>query len=214
MRPAVLTKLGHYEILAILGTGGMGDVYKALDTRLGRTVAIKIAKAGFSDRTEVEARAVAALNHPNICQLYDVGSSISGAQYLVMEYVEGETLETRLEKGPLEVQQVLAIAGQIAGALAAAHHKGIVHRDLKPGNIMLTRSGVKLLDFGLARIDVEPAVHETTATAGMTEPGTVLGTFQYMAPEQLQGERADTRTDLFAFGSVLYEMLTGTKAFQ
>ena len=193
------TQLGPYQILGSLGTGGMGAVYKARDTRLGRTVAIKVSSARFSDRFEREARAIAALNHTCICTLHDIGPN-----YLVMELVEGQPL-----KGPLPIEDALRYAVQIADALDAAHRKGIVHRDLKPGNILVTRSGVKLLDFGLAKM--EPKSDETQTC--LTGEGSVLGTLQYMSPEQVQGKSAGARSDIFSFGAVLYEMVTGKRAF-
>jgi serine/threonine protein kinase len=186
-----------------IGAGGMGEVYKARDTRLYRLVAIKTSKEQFTERFEREARAVAALNHPNICTLHDVGPN-----YLVMEYIEGQTL-----KGPLPLDQVLQYATQICDALDAAHRKGITHRDLKPANILLTKSGIKLLDFGLAKLNRGRAVDAATETIALTKANTILGTLQYMAPEQLEGKEADARCDIFAFGAVLYEMLTGQRAF-
>jgi Tol biopolymer transport system component/predicted Ser/Thr protein kinase len=197
-------RLGPYEIVGLIGAGGMGEVYKGRDTRLERPVAIKISKKQFEERFEREARAVAALNHPHICTLYDVGPD-----YLVMEYVEGKPLE-----GPLAIEETLRYASQIADALDAAHRKGIVHRDLKPANILVTKQGVKVLDFGLAR-HVEPVSTDgkETLTKALTGRGTILGTPQYMAPEQVEGREADTRSDIFAFGCVLYEMLTGKCAF-
>ncbi len=196
------TRLGPYEILAPIGAGGMGEVYKARDTRLDRIVAIKVSHEKFSERFEREARAVAALNHPHICTLYDVGPN-----YLVMEYIEGAPL-----KGPLSTEEALRLALQIAEALEAAHTKGVVHRDLKPGSILVAKSGVKLLDFGLAKkIGVQPAGEETVT---QTHAGTVLGTTAYMSPEQAQGAAVDTRSDIFSFGSVLYEMLSGQRAFR
>src|SRR5499427_7137334 len=218
------TKLGPYEVVGPLGTGGMGEVYRARDTRLERTVAIKILPVQVSSdpvrkqRFEREAKTISNLNHPNICTLHDIGSQ-DGIDYLVMEYVEGETLEKRLEKGPLPTDLLLRHSMEIADALEKAHRSGVVHRDLKPGNIMLTKSGAKLLDFGLAKWSGAGASEEetlktlTTAGAKLTEQGTILGTFQYMAPEQLEGKEADARTDLFAFGEVLYEMATGRSAF-
>jgi eukaryotic-like serine/threonine-protein kinase len=240
------TRLGPYEIQSAIGAGGMGEVYKGRDTRLDRAVAIKIlpaalaADAQFRERFEREARAISQLTHPNICTLYDVGEQTPSPQpsgtghdsvrFLVMELLDGETLESRLARGgperaALQVNDALAIAIQIADALAVAHRAGIVHRDLKPGNIFLVRSGgastppiAKLLDFGLAKTSA-PAVSGSatmapTTPASVTAQGTILGTFQYMAPEQIEGMEADARTDLFAFGCVLYEMLTGQKAFE
>jgi TolB-like protein/Tfp pilus assembly protein PilF/predicted Ser/Thr protein kinase len=194
------TRLGPYEIVTLLGSGGMGEVHKAIDTRLGRTVAIKLLFSAHTDRFEREARAIAALNHPHICTLYDVGRD-----YLVMEYIEGAPL-----KGPLPADDAARVALEIAGALEAAHAEGIVHRDLKPGNIMLTRSGVKLLDFGLAKVK-QIADVETTAT--QTQAGEILGTAGYMSPEQIHGQPVDARSDIFSFGAVLYEMLSGRRAF-
>src|SRR5713226_8952606 len=196
------TKLGPYEILALIGAGGMGEVYRARDPRLGRDVAIKVSHEEFTDRFEREARAVAALNHPNICHLYDVGPN-----YLVMEYIEGES-----PKGPLPLDEALRIARQIAEALEAAHDKGITHRDLKPGNIKIKPDGtVKVLDFGLAKIHAGPASsveNSPTLTIGMTQAGMILGTAAYMAPEQARGkESVDKRADIWAFGVVLYELL-------
>jgi protein kinase-like protein/WD40 repeat protein len=200
-------KLGPYKIESRLGSGGMGDVYKAFDTRLGRAVAIKVSKEQFSERFDREARAIAALNHPNICTLHDVGPN-----YLVMELVEGPTLADRIKPGPVPLAEALRIARQIADALEAAHEKGIVHRDLKPGNIKVKRDGtVKVLDFGLATRVGGPVQEDSTAT--MTTPGTILGTAAYMAPEQARGEVLDKRADIWAFGVVLYEMLTGKQPF-
>jgi Tol biopolymer transport system component/predicted Ser/Thr protein kinase len=197
------TRLGPYEIVAPIGAGGMGQVYRASDTRLHRTVAVKVAADQFSERFEREARAVAALNHGNICQIYDVG-----ANYLVMEFIEGQPL-----KGPLPLDRALMYAGQISDALDAAHRKNITHRDLKPANILVTKGGIKLLDFGLAKI--VPAVGgENTTTMALTAKGELLGTLNYMSPEQLQGRDADARSDIFALGLVLYEMLTGRRAFE
>src|SRR5216117_974206 len=228
------SRLGPYEIVAPLGAGGMGEVYRAKDTRLDRTVAIKIISTTLGDRPEMrqrferEARAVSSLSHPHICPLFDVGQH-EGVEFLVMEHLDGETLAARLKKGPLPIDQVLRYAIEIASALDAAHRQGIVHRDLKPGNVMLTKAGAKLLDFGLAKTGVvqafRPAVTggpegphydslTPTGAASLTTQGTILGTFQYMAPEQIEGQEADTRTDIFAFGAVLYEMVTGRKAFE
>ena len=201
------TRLGPYELLSALGAGGMGEVWKARDTRLNRLVAIKASHTSFSERFEREARAIAAVNHPHVCSLYDVGPD-----YLVMEYVEGESLH-----GPVPVAQALALADQILDALDAAHQKGIVHRDLKPDNILLTRSGVKVLDFGLAKIQDAPAAdsHSQVATQAvyLTVEGSILGTLPYMSPEQVEGREADTRSDIFAFGVVLYELIAGTRPF-
>ena len=218
------TRLGPYEIESPLGAGGMGEVYKARDTRLDRTVAIKVLPehvAGDPDlkqRFEREAKTISSLNHPHICSLYDVGED-AGTTFLVMEYLDGDTLAARLTQGPLPTAQVLKIATEIADALDKAHRQGITHRDLKPGNIMLTKSGAKLLDFGLAKL--RPAgtlgADGFSAAATQSEPltgrGTILGTLQYMAPEQLEGKEADHRTDIFAFGAVVYEMATGQRAF-
>jgi serine/threonine protein kinase len=216
------TRLGPYEILAPLGAGGMGEVYRARDTRLDRTVAIKILPAEFSadperrQRLSREARAISSLSHPNICTLYDVGHQ-DGTDFLVMEHLEGETLAQRLEKGPLPTEQVLRIGIEIASALARAHRQGIVHRDLKPGNVMLTKSGAKLLDFGLAKTGAAPATSMTdmlTASKPLTAERTVVGTFQYMSPEQIEGREIDARSDLFSFGALLYEMAAGRRAFE
>jgi predicted Ser/Thr protein kinase len=199
------TRLGPYEVLAKLGEGGMGEVYRARDTRLDRSVALKVSKEAFSDRFEREARAVAALNHPNICTLHDVGPN-----YLVMELVDGVPLA-----GPLPVEKAVDYAGQILDALEAAHRQGITHRDLKPANILVTKQGIKLLDFGLAtKASPTGASGGDDATvAALTQQGQIAGTLQYMAPEQLQGQPADARSDIFAFGCVLYELLSGTRAF-
>src|SRR5712692_2087286 len=217
--------LGPYEILAPIGAGGMGEVYRARDTRLERTVAVKVLPQHLSSspesrqRFEREAKTISQLSHPHICALHDVGRE-GETEYLVMEYLEGETLADRLLKGPLPVEQTLRYGIQIADALDKAHRQGIVHRDLKPGNVMLTKSGIKLLDFGLAKAmaPASPAssvsVFPTQAGANLTQEGTILGTFQYMPPEQLEGREADARTDIFAFGAVLYEMATGQNAFR
>jgi serine/threonine protein kinase/dipeptidyl aminopeptidase/acylaminoacyl peptidase len=194
--------LGPYRIESFLAAGGMGEVYRATDTRLNRQVAIKVSAARFSERFEREARLIASLNHPNICQLYDVGPN-----YLVMEFVEGTPL-----KGPLGVKKAVEYSGQILEALDAAHRKGITHRDLKPANILVIKQGIKLLDFGLAKQSAP--VSETEATRALTQQGQIAGTLQYMSPEQLQGKEADARSDLFSFGCVLYEMLTGKRAFE
>jgi eukaryotic-like serine/threonine-protein kinase len=219
-------RLGPYEILAAIGAGGMGEVYRARDTRLDRIVAIKVLPAHLADKPELrerferEARTIASLNHPHICVLHDIGRQ-DGIDFLVMEYLEGETLAQRLLKGPLPLEQVLQYAVEIADALDKAHRKGITHRDLKPGNIMLTKSGTKLLDFGLAKLKPETAPANIslsklpTAKDNLTAQGTILGTLQYMAPEQLEGKEkeVDARTDIFAFGAVVYEMATGKRAF-
>src|ERR1700733_6995182 len=195
-------KLGPYEILAPVGAGGMGEVYKARDTRLNRIVAIKVSKEEFTDRFEREALLVASLNHPHICQLFDVGPN-----YLVFEYIDGAPL-----KGPMAAKDALLIALQIAEALEEAHKHGIVHRDLKPANILLTTRGVKVLDFGLAKQQGENrAAGDETETSDLTRAGAVMGTPAYMAPEQWQGKPADARSDIFAFGCVFYELVTGTR---
>jgi serine/threonine protein kinase len=219
-------RLGPYEILSAIGAGGMGEVYKARDTRLDRIVAIKVLPTHLADRAELrerferEAKTIASLNHPHICVLHDIGHQ-DGTDYLVMEYLEGETLAQRLVKGPLPLEQVLQYGIEIADALDKAHRKGITHRDLKPGNIMLTKSGTKLLDFGLAKLAQEaapstPDSQLPTMKSVVTAEGTILGTLQYMAPEQVEGKQGeiDARTDIFAFGAVVYEMATGKKAFE
>jgi len=217
------TKLGPYEIGVPLGAGGMGEVYRARDTRLDRTVAIKILPANISadplakQRFEREAKTISGLNHPNICTLHDVGSQ-DGVDYLVMECVEGETLAKRLEKGPLPLEQVLKYGMQIADALDKAHRSGVVHRDLKPSNVMLTPSGAKLLDFGLAKAVQTALAGEISSLVTLSKPftaeGTIIGTIPYMAPEQLEGKEADVRTDIFALGALLYEITTGRRAFE
>src|ERR1700757_3795356 len=233
------TQLGPYEISTPLGVGGMGGVYRGRDTRLERAVAIKILPAHLSSdpvnkqRFEREARTISSLNHAHICVLHDVGHQ-DGIDYLVMECVEGETLARRLEKGPLPLEQVLRYGAQIADGLDKAHRAGIVHRDLKPGNIMLTASGAKLLDFGLAKpaagllgtqaLSDKGQLTPSTPTMNLsalgapprtlTQQGTIVGTFQFMAPEVLQGQEADARSDIFSFGCVLYEMITGRRAFE
>jgi eukaryotic-like serine/threonine-protein kinase len=217
------TKLGPYEIVAPLGAGGMGEVYRARDTRLNRTVAIKILPANIStdpvakQRFEREAKTISRLNHPNICALYDVGSQ-DGVDYLVMECLEGETLAKRLENGALPLCEVLKIGREMAEALDKAHRNGMVHRDLKPGNIMLTKAGAKLLDFGLAKSAAPMAAVETMTVAlrqsPVTQEGTIVGTIQYMSPEQVEGKELDGRSDIFSLGAVLYEMLTGQRAFE
>ena len=230
------TKLGPYEIISPLGAGGMGEVYRARDTRLERTVAIKVLPSHLSSspelraRFEREARAISSLNHPYICHLYDIGSQ-DGIAYLVMEYLQGDTLADRLRKGALPLRQAMEFGSQIAEALATAHRAGILHRDLKPGNVMLTPTGAKLMDFGLAK--PAPSIGDKKAVSGLTpsmptltlaalsspvkaltEHGTVVGTFQYMAPELLRGAQADARSDIFSLGCVLYEMVTGRRAFE
>lgn len=217
------TKLGPYEIVAPLGAGGMGEVFRGRDTRLDRAVAIKILTQGIADTPEVrlrferEARAVSSLNHPHICALYDVGHQ-DGIEYLVMEYIEGETLAARIARGPLPTPDLLRYASQIADALDKAHRQGIVHRDLKPGNVMLAKSGAKLLDFGLAKgggiLQGGDIASSPTVSQPLTTRGTIVGTMQYMSPEQLEGKEADARSDIFSFGAVLYEMATGKKAFE
>jgi serine/threonine-protein kinase len=225
------SRLGPYEIGAPIGAGGMGEVYKARDTRLDRSVAIKVLPPEFSAdsdrraRFEREAKTIAGLNHPNICTLHDVGehpstSSRQAALYLVMELLTGETLAERLAKGALPLDEALSVAAEVADALAAAHRQGVVHRDLKPGNVMLTKSGAKLLDFGLAKLTghgeqpaAESVASAPTQTRPLTTQGAIVGTLQYMAPEQVEGKPADARTDLWALGAILYELLTGKRAF-
>ncbi len=217
------TRLGPYEILSALGAGGMGEVYRAKDTRLGREVAVKVLPQHLSSSPEIrarferEAKTVSSLNHPNICTLHDVGRE-GDTDYLVMELIEGETLAQRLVKGALPLADVLKYGAQIADALDRAHRAGVMHRDLKPGNVMLTKSGAKLMDFGLARATGLGPVSELTSSPTVVGPltteGTIIGTFQYMAPEQLEGQEADTRADLWALGCVLYEMATGRRAFE
>jgi eukaryotic-like serine/threonine-protein kinase len=228
-------QLGHYQIVSVLGAGGMGEVYKAKDARLNRTVAIKVLPRVLSERADLrqrftrEARAIASLSHPNICPLYDIGRQ-DGVDFLVMEYLEGETLSKRLRNGPLPTEQLLRTAVEIATALDQAHRHGVIHRDLKPGNIMLTKQGAKLLDFGLAKQKHPPLTQASsslsplprgttggqtaTGSESLTEQGMILGTLEYMAPEQVEGKEADTRTDIFAIGVVIYEMATGRKAFE
>jgi serine/threonine protein kinase len=217
------SRLGPYEIVAPIGAGGMGEVYRAKDTRLERTVAVKVLPAHLTSspesrqRFEREARTISQLSHPHICALYDVGHQ-DGVDYLVMEYLEGDTLAERLAKGPLSLELSLRYGCEIADALDKAHRQGIVHRDLKPGNVMVTKSGVKLLDFGLAKAlapvsSVSQFTALPTQAVPVTREGTLIGTLHYMAPEQLEGKEADARTDVFAFGCVLYEMATGKKTF-
>ncbi len=221
------TKLGPYEIQSPLGSGGMGEVYRARDVRLDRNVAVKILPAHLSDRPESEgrfereARTISSLNHPHICQLHDVGEQ-DGARYLVMELLAGETLADRLRRGPMPLDQVLHYGSEIAEGLEAAHRCGVVHRDLKPGNVMLTKTGAKLMDFGLAKgtRTTKPVSAELTATmtsshaTPLTQQGTIVGTFQYMAPEQVEGKEADARSDIFSLGAVLYEMTSGKRPFE
>jgi eukaryotic-like serine/threonine-protein kinase len=215
------TRLGPYEIVAPLGAGGMGEVYRAKDTRLERTVAIKVLPTHLSTdpvrklRFEREAKIISSLNHPHICTLYDIGSQ-DGIEYLVMECLEGETLAKRLEKGPLPVDQVLKYGAQIADALDKAHRRGVVHRDVKPSNIILTAAGAKMLDFGLAKPSVATSLTTTLTKVDVpvTEEGTIVGTFQYMSPEQVEGKEVDGRSDIFSLGAVLYEAVTGRKAFE
>jgi len=216
-------KLGPYEIIAPSGAGGMGEVYKAKDTRLERTVAIKILpaisqeNASIRQRFEREAKSISSLNHPNICTLFDVGHQ-DGIDYLVMEYLDGETLSSRLSKGSIPQPELFTLGIQIADALDNAHRQGLIHRDLKPGNIMLTKTGAKLMDFGLAKLHhgggVVSGGSYSTHTTPLTGEGAIIGTLQYMSPEQLEGKEADQRSDIFAFGAVLYEMATGQKAFK
>ena len=214
---------GSYQVQALIAAGGMGEVYRALDTRLNRTVAIKTLPEHLSndperrERFDREARIVSSLNHPHICTLHDVGMQ-DDIHYLVMEHIDGETLQKRLERGPLPLAQALEYAIQIVDALDKAHRRGIIHRDLKPGNVMLTKSGVKLLDFGLATryspaaaVAFDDRAHD--GSKGLTAEGTIMGTLQYISPEQVEGKPADVRTDIFAFGTLAYEMITGRTAF-
>ncbi len=216
------TRLGHYEIIELIGAGGMGEVYKARDPRLNRTVAVKVLLKAVSEKPEAsarferEARTIAGLHHPHICVVYDVGRQ-DNTDFLVMEFLEGETLASCLERGRLPLDQTLKFAIEIADALDKAHRNGVTHRDLKPGNIMITRDGVKLLDFGLAKLRDNQnfsTYSQAPTKADVTEEGTIVGSLQYMAPEQLEGREADARTDLFAFGATLHEMVTGQKAFE
>src|SRR5689334_21171572 len=219
------TRLGPYEILSPIGAGGMGEVYKARDTRLDRIVAVKVMTQQRTSpeerqRFEREAKTISQLSHPHICALYDVGRE-GETDYLVMEYLEGQPLSDRLARGPLPLEQTLRYGIEITDALDNAHRAGIVHRDLKPPNVMLTKDGVKLLDFGLAKAiatasrpsEVSALPTETEQSGDLTREGMILGTLPYMAPEQLEGKRADERTDIFALGATLYEMATGTRAF-
>src|ERR1700686_4574894 len=228
-------KLGPYEIQSPLGAGGMGEVYRAMDGRLDRTVAIKVLGSHLSSspelkqRMEREAKSISSLNHPCICQLYDIGSQ-NGTDYLVMEFLEGETLAERLRKGPLPLNEIYKVGIAVAEALAVAHRQGIFHRDLKPGNIMLTQSGAKLMDFGLAKplalqntglgSGAAPSFTAAATLSGpsplspLTTAGSIIGTIQYMSPEQIEGKEADARADIFAFGAVLYEMAAGKRPFE
>jgi len=221
---SVGTKLGPYELSASIGAGGMGEVYRAHDARLGRDVAVKILPASFADdperlrRFEQEARAAAALNHPNLLAVYDVGTQ-DGRPYIVSELLEGETLRQRLQSGPMPVRKVTEVGAQIARGLAAAHEKGIIHRDLKPDNIFIIRDGrVKILDFGLAKLYLRDStgleVTSGPTLASKTTPGMVMGTIGYMSPEQVRGQELDHRTDIFSFGTIFYEMITGKRAFE
>src|ERR1035438_3348672 len=221
------TKLGPYDIQSPHGAGGMGEVYQARDPRIDRTVAIKILPTQVSQdsdakqRFDREARAISSLNHPNICALYDVGTQ-DGISYIVMEYLQGQTLANRLDKGPLPFGQLLKYAIDICEGLDRAHRSGVIHRDLKPGNIMLTKTGAKLMDFGLAKsvaiaaslVSNVTATSFTPASHPLTMQGTVVGTVQYMSPEQVEGKEADARSDIFSLGCVLYEMATGKRAFE
>jgi eukaryotic-like serine/threonine-protein kinase len=221
MALSVGAKLGPYEVLGVAGTGGMGEVYRARDTRLDRIVAIKILPALLAASPEArqrlvrEAKSISSLSHPHICQLYDVGHQ-DGMDYLVLEYLEGETLADRLERGRMPVEQVLKVGAEIADALEKAHAKGLIHRDLKPGNVMLTKSGAKLLDFGLAKhhaSGIDTVLTAITQSKPLTAEGMIVGTYHYMSPEQVEGHQADARSDIFALGAVIYEMATGKRAF-
>jgi len=213
-------RLGPYRLVSLLGVGGMGEVYKAVDTRLQRVVALKILPKDLTTeeervkRFQQEARAISVLNHPHICTLYDIGEH-NGRSFLVMEYLAGETLAERLKMGPLPLEQALEVGADVAGALEAAHKQGIVHCDLKPGNVMLTRTGAKLIDFGLAKLRKHDGLDTSTAeTVTQTTPGVVMGTLEYMSPEQLEGKTVDRRTDFWGLGVILYEMFTGRRAFE
>src|SRR5262249_16530746 len=222
------TKLGPYEITGAVGAGGMGEVYRARDTRLGRDVAIKVLPEAFAkdailkERFDREAKTISSLNHPNICTLYDVGHQ-NGTDYLVMELLEGESLAKRVERGAMPIAETLRVGMEISDALDRAHRQGIVHRDLKPGNVVLTKSGAKLLDFGLAKphplttgsgSSLSAIATQVSPTSPVTREGAVIGTFQYMSPEQVEGREAGARSDIFALGAVLYEMATGKRAFE
>jgi eukaryotic-like serine/threonine-protein kinase len=215
------TQFGPYEVLELLGAGGMGEVYHARDPRLDRTVAIKILLAPRDasptqlERFRREARSIGRISHPHICTLHDVGEQ-DGVPFLVMEYLDGETLSERLERGAIPIEQAIPFAIQIAEALSALHDRGVIHRDLKPSNVMLTAGGVKLLDFGLAKLrdgEYAEVVTEPTKSLSLTDPGSIVGTLPYMAPEQIEGQPVDTRTDIFSFGVVLYEMIAGRRPF-
>ncbi len=198
-------QLGHYLIEAHIGSGGMGSVYRALDTRLNRIVAVKVIDGRFGDRFGREAKTIASITHAHVCTLYDIGEN-----YLVMEYIDGKPI-----KGPLPLDEVVRLGAQIAEALGAAHKKGVVHRDLKPGNVLVNEAGVKVIDFGLAKQVVTiPNPEEATLSEPLTNEGTLLGTVPYMSPEQLRGKEPDARSDIFALGCVLYEMVTGKRAFE
>jgi len=213
MSPSPGSQLDHYEIVELIGKGGMGEVYRAKDTRLPREAAIKISAEQFSERFSREAKIIAALNHPNISTLYDIGPN-----YLVMELVEGPTLADRIKQGALSLEEASTIARQIADALDYAHEKGVVHRDLKPGNIKIRPDGlVKVLEFGLAKVGGTPVAssdESPTITIGQTQAGMILGTAAYMAPEQAKGKEVDKRADIYAFGLVFYEMLSGVRPHQ
>src|SRR2546425_2142435 len=218
------SRLGPYEILSPLGAGGMGEVYKARDTRLERTVAVKVLPQHLSENADVrqrferEAKTIARLNHPHICALYDVGNQ-DGVEFLVMEYLEGETLSARLTRGPLPIDESLRHATALAQAIARAHQERIVHRDIKPSNVMLTESGAKLLDFGLAKLrgpEASPllgTLSDSPTDDAISHAGTIVGTYAYIAPEQRQGRAVDGRTDIYALGLLIYEMITGQRAF-
>ena len=214
------TQLGPYKIISLIGSGGMGEVYRARDTRLLRDVALKVLPASFTNdpdrlrRFEQEARAVAALNHPNIVSVYDVGAA-GEVHYIVSELLEGDTLRQRITPSGIPVRRAIELASQLANGLAAAHDQGVVHRDLKPENIFVTRSGrLKVLDFGLAKLRGLGAGRQDGATATQTQAGQVMGTVGYMSPEQVKGDAVDHRSDIFSFGSILYEMLNGQRAFK
>src|SRR6185312_13426936 len=213
------TKLGPYEVSAAIGAGGMGEVYRARDSRLNRDVAVKVLPASFSSdqerlrRFQQEALAAAALNHPNILAVYDIGTQ-EGSPYIVSELLEGESLRDRLRSGALPIRKAIEYSVQVAEGLGAAHDKGIVHRDLKPDNIFITHDGrVKLLDFGLAKLTQAAPAGDTETRTIHSDPGTLLGTVGYISPEQVRGKTADARSDIFAFGAVLYEAISGKRAF-